>query len=173
MRRVFKYTLMIFITSALTFLIFGIITGYRHRKNQEKSIQTLPDVVFQSLDGDSVNLMAYDWIKPLVVVFFNPECEHCQYEALEIAQHAEAFSGSQIVLITDDDSLARIRIFCETYHLWEVDNIEILLDTDKQIKRVFGRMIFPSVYIYNIKRNLRKKFLGEIRAEAIINELAL
>jgi hypothetical protein len=73
-------------------------------------------------------------------------------------------------MITNDDSLKRVKNFCETYHLWEVDNIEVLVDKENRFKKVFRKAVVPSVYIYK-NRKLKKQFLGETKLEAIIEVL--
>jgi len=69
-------------------------------------------------------------------------------------------------MITPDDSIPRIKDFCKKYYLWEVDNLEVLLDRGGIFKQTFGKAILPSVYIYQSGK-LKKKYLGETKPEAI------
>ncbi len=170
MRKIAKYFVIIILGFVVGYMVVLITDKYSEKKEAETRIQTLPDVVFTSVFGDTINLLAFDQTQPLVLVYFHPECEHCQYEAQEIGQNATAFSNCQLVMVTYDDSLQRVKNFCETYHLWEIDNIEVLLDTENQFKKVFGRAVAPSVYIYE-NRKLKKQFLGETKLEAILDAL--
>lgn len=146
-----------------------IYKGYSSKKEAEQRIQVLPDASFHSLSGIPVNLNDFDKTRPLVIIYFHPECEHCQYEAQEIGQNTAAFNHCQMVMVTPDDSLQRVENFCSEYHLWELDNIEILLDTENRFQKVFGKAIIPSVYIYTTNRKLSKNFYGETKPEAIIS----
>jgi hypothetical protein len=74
-------------------------------------------------------------------------------------------------MVTSDDSLKRIENFCSEYHLWNVDNFEVLIDKENQFKKVFGKAVIPSVYIYDENQKLTKRFLGETKPEAIISEI--
>jgi hypothetical protein len=74
-------------------------------------------------------------------------------------------------LVTYDDSLKRLENFCSEYHLWEVDNLEVLLDHGNHFNKTFGKTVAPSVFIYGSDRKLIKQFLGETKPEAIINEI--
>lgn len=151
------------------FMLQKVGKGYIERKDAETRIQTLPSVLFKSLSETPVNLHDFDQTTPLVIIYFHPECEHCRYEAQEIGQNAPAFHHFQLVMITPDDSLQRVEEFCSEYHLWELENLEILLDTENQFKKVFGNAVIPSVYIYATNRKLIKNFFGETKPEAIIH----
>ena len=171
MRKILKYSLIIALVLVLGYLIVKISAGYKNKKEAEARIQTLPDTEFFSLTGDLVNLQSFDKTKPMVIIYFHPECEHCLYEAKEIGLNATAFKNCQLIMITADDCIQRVEQFCAEYNLWEIDNVEILLDKENQFKKVFGKAVIPSVYIYDNNRKLKKQFLGETKTEAIIGEI--
>ena len=171
MRKTIKYLLLVFLLLVGGFLIYQVVIGYVAKKEAETRIQTLPNVEFVSLTGDLVDLHSFDKTKPLVIIYFHPECEHCQYEAKEIGQNAKAFEHCQLVMITRDDSIQRVNDFISKYNLFEVDNIEILLDNKNQFKKTFGKALIPSVYIYDKSQKLKKQYLGETKQEAIISEI--
>ena len=171
MRKTLKFIIIALLLTAVVFLIYNVATGYKNKKEAEQRIQILPDVTFKSITGDLVNLHDFDETKPLVIVYFHPECEHCHYEAKEIGQNATAFKNCQLIMVTADDSTKRVEQFCNTHNLWEVDNIEILIDKENLFKKTFGKAIIPSVYIYDKNRKLKKQFLGETKPEAIIEEI--
>lgn len=168
MRKIAKYFVIALAVFVVGFLVVRITDEYNEKKEAEKRIQTLPAAEFVSLAGKGVNLNDFDPKKPMVIVYFHPECDHCHYEAQEIGQNVNAFNICQLVMVTSDDSLKRIENFCSEYHLWEVDNFEILIDKENQFKKVFGKAVIPSVYIYDKNQKLRKRFLGETKPEAII-----
>lgn len=150
------------------FLVFQVIRGFSEKKEAEARIQSIPQAEFFSLGGEKVSLRDFDPQNPLVVVYFHPECDYCKYEAKEIGQNANAFYNCQLVWITADDSLQRIEQFCNEYNLWEIDNLEVLQDKEKRFKKIFGKAVIPSLYIYDENQKLTKRFLGETKPEAII-----
>lgn len=171
MRKIIKYLVIVTIGFVVAYLIAQVISKYNEKKEVEIRIQTLPDVTFTSVFGDSISLKDFDSTRSLILIYFHPECEHCQYEAKEIGLRADEFNDCQLVMITPDDSLVRIEKFCEQYHLQEVDNLEVLLDQKGKFEQTFGNAILPSVYIYDKDQKLKKQFLGETKPEAIIAEI--
>ncbi|MFW6249120.1 MAG: peroxiredoxin family protein [Bacteroidota bacterium] len=150
------------------FLVFQVIRGFNEKKEAEERIQSIPQAAFVSLTGEKVSLRDFDPAKPLVIIYFHPECDYCQYEAQEIAQNSIAFNNCQLVMITADDSLQRIEQFCNEYNFWEIDNLEVLQDEENRFKKIFGKAVIPSIYIYDENQKLTKCFLGETKPEAII-----
>lgn len=171
MRKISKYLVISIMGFVVGYLIVQVANKYNEQKETEVSIQTLPKVDFTSVSGDSINLQSYASGQSLVLIYFHPECEHCQYEAQEIGQNVIAFNNCQVLMITSDDSIPRVEDFCNKYHLWELENFEVLLDKQNRFKKVFGKAVVPSVYIYDKERKLKKQFLGETKLEAIIAEI--
>lgn len=171
MKKLLKTILIAVISIIGGFLTYHTVKGYNEKKEAERRIQTLPQAEFISLTGKEVNLHDFDPEKPMVIVYFHPECDHCHYEAQEIGQNAAAFKHCQVVMVTSDDSLKRIENFCAEYNLWELNNIEVLIDSNNRFKKIFGKALVPSVYIYDSARKLKRYFPGETKPEAIISEI--
>lgn len=144
---------------------------YQSKKESEQRIQTLQHVCFESLTGGQVFVDEFDSRKPTVIIYFHPECEHCQYEASEIGKQAEQFEKANMIMITPDDSTKQVEAFAAKYHLWEVDNLTVLLDRNHQFLKSFGTTVFPSVFIYGADKKLLKMYKGETKMEAIISNL--
>lgn len=145
--------------------------SYQSKKEAVERVQTLQHACFESLTGEQICIDEFDNQKPTVIIYFNPGCEHCQYEASEIGKQAEQFEKANMILITPDDSTKRVEAFAAKYHLWEVDNLTVLLDRNHQFLRSFGTAVFPSVFIYGPDKKLVKMYKGEVKMEAIIESL--
>lgn len=171
MKRILKYLVVCVLLVAGSWMGVGIYKRYQAKKESEQRIQTLQHVGFESLAGGQVYIDEFDQQKPTVVIYFSPACEHCQYEATEISRHADRFERANTLLITPESSVDKVEAFALTYHLNEVDNLSILLDKDKQFIRHFGTAVFPAVFIYGPDRKLVKYYKGEIKIEAILDNL--
>ncbi|MDD4227666.1 MAG: redoxin domain-containing protein [Mariniphaga sp.] len=173
MRKIVKLMILALAGYVAGYLLVKITGSYNEKKETEKKIQKLPDAQFISLTGDTVNLHDFDPGKPMIIIFFHPECDHCRYEAKEIGLNADAFQNCQMLMITFDDSIKRIENFCMNYHLWEISNFEVLLDPGNHFDESFGKTAVPSIFVYSPDRKLKKKFIGETKPEALINETIL
>jgi len=164
-----KYLVGIAVLVIGSWLMAHIWQAYLDKKIASKRIETLQHCGFESLDGQTVYIDEFDPQKPTVIIYFKPGCEHCQYEAFEIGKQAEQFEKANMIMITPDDSTKRVETFAAKYHLWEVDNLVILLDRNKQFKNQFGTSIFPSIFIYGKDKKLLKMYKGEVQMKAIIS----
>jgi peroxiredoxin len=171
MKRLITHSFVIALLSFGCWLIICIHQSYHFKKKIMDNIKTLQHVGFESMAGGKVYLDEFGRQNPTVIVYFNPECEHCQYEATEISRHAEQFEKANTILITPEPSVEKVKAFAQTYHLNEVDNLAILLDTNMQFVKHFGTSAFPSVYIYDPDKKLVKNYRGEVKIEAIIGSL--
>ncbi|MHB9141753.1 MAG: TlpA family protein disulfide reductase [Paludibacter sp.] len=171
MKKLLKYMLGIALLAIGSWLVVHTWQAYRAKKETGKRVETLQNCGFESLDGQTVYVDEFDPKKPTVIIYFNPECEHCQYEASEIGTHSDQFEKANMILITPDDSIKRVEDFAKQHHLWKVDNLTILIDRGQKFKSYFGTSSFPTVFIYGPDKKLRKIYKGETKTEAIINSI--
>ncbi len=171
MRKYLKITIVLGLFGIGFFFLFKTYQRYQAKKESEERIQTLQHACFESLNGGQICVDEFDNRKPTVIIYFHPECEHCQYEASEIGRNAQQFEEANMIMITPDDSIKRVETFAAKYHLWEVDNLVVLLDRNQQFLKSFGTAVFPTVFIYGSDRKLLKMYKGEVKIEAIIGSL--
>lgn len=168
MKILIKYLIIILLLAIGGWL--GTRTYQRHKakKESEQRVQTLQHLGFESLAGGKVYLDEFDQQKPTIIIYFNPGCEHCQYEATEMGRRAEQFRKVNTILVTPEPSLEKVKAFAQTYHLNQVDNLAVLIDKDNRFIKQFGTAVFPSVFIYGSDQKLLKSYKGEVKIEAII-----
>lgn len=105
--------------------------------------------------------------KRVILNYFSPNCEHCQYMASEFINDSLKLQGVQILMISSDDSETVLK-FATKYKLSLNPNIIILRDTDYQFQKLFGTLVVPSFFIYE-QDKLVKKVIGETKIENLIN----
>lgn len=171
MRKFLEYLLLALLLVSGCWLGTRTYQRYQSKKEAMERVQTLQHACFESLTGGQICVDEFDARKPTVIIYFNPGCEHCQYEASEIGKQAEQFEKANMILISPDDSVKRVEAFATMYHLWEVDNLVVLLDRNQQFLKSFGTAVFPSVFIYGADKKLIKMYKGEVKIEAIIGSL--
>jgi len=128
----------------------------------------LPNFEITNLDGKSFAIAQLPKNKPTVILFFHPDCEHCQAEATELQKHTDKFSEANFLMITWDD-LSTIRAFMDKYQLHAP--ITAYQISNNTLAQTYGTIRLPTVYIYNTDQELIQQFNGEAKAEAILSYL--
>jgi thiol-disulfide isomerase/thioredoxin len=168
MKKWAKYLVVFALLATGSWLVTRTIQSYLAKKAATEKVQTLQHCCFESLHGGQTCLDGFNLNQPTVIIYFNPECEHCQYEATEIGRQPDRFAKANMILITPDDSALRIEAFVDKYKLLQVDNLVILYDRKLQFRKYFGTSVFPSVFIYGKDKRLKKQFIGEVKMEAVL-----
>jgi peroxiredoxin len=168
-----RITLMLFciLIIAILYLISIVVLRKNHSREKLKSfITTLPNINFNDIRGDTVNNTKLLGNTPSVFVAFNPECEHCQYEAKSINERYNDLQNLNLIMFTiANDSMTKA--FSKQYGLDSLKNIRIISDTTKEMEKIFDVKTIPTVFIYNAQNQLVKRYNGETKIEAILKNL--
>lgn len=119
---------------------------------------------------DSTQYMAKSIRGKAVLILFQPDCDHCQREAVQIQEHLPAFNGYNLYFISDA-SLDQLNKFALAYKLEGNRNVHFAHTTLNYILNTYGPIASPSLYIYSEKGRLIKAFNGETPIEEIIKHL--
>lgn len=164
-----KHMVLILVLLLVSFFLYKIFTMVNAKSEQEKRIQTLPAFCFEHIHSGTYCSTDLPENSSCVIFYFHPECEHCQYEAEQVVLHQPEFKNVTLLWISVAP-LEQLREFEKNYHLGEFDNILILHDKKGDFQKNFGARVIPTSFIYK-NRNLRKKFDGEVKIEAILTHL--
>lgn len=153
--------------------ISSIITAMRimHKKRQidanNLKKQHLPDFKFFKLDGVETNGGFLRNGTSVIILYFNTDCDHCQYEAKQIGEHISAFKNSQIVMISFNTNKEIVQ-FAKTYCLDKIPQITFLQDKSLLFPKWFGNCSIPTLFVYNGKHELVREFYGEVKIDSIL-----
>jgi len=125
-----------------------------------------PSFVITLLDNTQVNVK--DLTGKNVLVFFQPDCDHCQREAQEFERNLEAFGSNTIYFITSGP-MEEIKAFADTYKLNGRPNVHFAFTEALNVLNNYGPISAPSIYIYSEDHKLVKGFNGETPIERIIS----
>lgn len=106
----------------------------------------------------------------LVLIFYNPACDHCQREAEAIRTGLGVFQNYSLYFIAAN-SLEEIRQFAKDYDLEGHQNILFARAEVADVIREMGPMGTPALFIYSSDKQLVKKFDGETKVEEIVKYL--
>lgn len=132
-----------------------------HRRND------LPQMMLTLKEGSPISAKTLEGKS--ILIFFQPDCDHCQREAKEISEHIDAFKGYQ-VYFTSTAALDAMNQFAKDYQLAEKPNIFFAQTTLDEILSSVGPISAPSMFIYSDQK-LIKHLDGETPIAEILKYL--
>jgi thiol-disulfide isomerase/thioredoxin len=101
---------------------------------------------------------------PVVIIYFNPECGHCQEEAKELAKNMDKFKKVFFIMAAYHD-MEQIKEFAVTYGLDKFRNVRIGKDFKYFIPVFYQVKTTPFIAVYDKKGKLLKAFPGGMSVE--------
>lgn len=117
MKRAVKIGLLGFVVGLLGWAGFSMKQTLSIKEQRTQKIQQQPDlkdVHFVTKQPHNSTAMLNG--KPTVIILFDPDCEHCQYEAEQLGQRNKEFAHAGVYLLTTQTP-ARARAFVRHYGL--------------------------------------------------------
>jgi peroxiredoxin len=130
-------------------------------------VNDLPSMPITLLDGTTVN--ARDLKGKIMLVFFQPDCDHCQHEAQQMQQNLESFSTCTLYFVSSA-AAQEIEKFSKDYKLDGKTNIYFGMTPGENVINSYGPIQTPSVYIYNDQKFI-KEFNGQVEVGVILKYL--
>lgn len=132
-----------------------------------QTVNEYPDIILTLADGGESR--AKDLKGNNVFVLFQPDCNHCQEEAIQIEQRLEAFKNYTLYFISSAP-LDQINAFARDFKLNEKANVRFAWSSTQGVLDFYGPIQTPSVYIYS-QGKLKRSFNGQTDIESILNAL--
>jgi len=117
--------------------------------------QDIPKTIppFNMVLADGVTYHNADKIekgKPLMIVYFDPECQHCQAFTKDMIKSISKFSNDQIVMICSSPGLPPLKRFIEQFSLDKYANIKTGTEGMYHATMNFYKVdVTPFVALYN------------------------
>lgn len=137
-----------------------------------KRFPTFPPV--KLLNTDSITWFTKDELPKktaVMLMYFNPECEHCRHETEQLVKNIDRFEKITIVMATSQpfDSMMAFR---ERYGLAQYRNIIVGQDKSFFLPTFYKMSSLPFLAFYNRKKDLISVFEGSMPMEKVLEELA-
>ena len=151
-------------------LIIKTVNRIDNKKQIEKNVSTLPELIITSVDNCKINITSIVNDKPLILIAFNTECDMCHNEIQSILDNINRFDKYKIVMISSEpiDSIIN---FQKKYKLDNFSNISLGNIDDIYAYQELGIEIIPQIFIYNSNKKLLKVYKGETKLDAILKYL--
>ncbi|WP_301928192.1 TlpA disulfide reductase family protein [Ferruginibacter sp.] len=131
--------------------------------------ETIPSFAIYSLPDSTVfSNKDLHKNKPFIIMFFSPDCEHCQKEMKELLAYKEELKNIRI-LMASPGSYPMIKQFYQDYGVASMPNIKMGHDDNFALGSIFQLRTFPSIFVYDQQGKLSKAFVGNISVPAILD----
>ncbi|MCF0070145.1 thioredoxin fold domain-containing protein [Dyadobacter sp. CY261] len=98
---------------------------------------------------------------PVVLIYFSPDCEHCQKFTKDLLKNYSVVANKQVVMVTFQ-SMEMLKPFVTQYSLGTYPNFKVGTEgTSYLVQRYYQIRSFPYIAIYDKKGNLVRTFEGE------------
>jgi thiol-disulfide isomerase/thioredoxin len=152
-------------------LIAATVTAMAQTDSSAKAIpkfETIPSFSIYTLPDSSVfSNKDLHKNKPFIIMFFSPDCEHCQKEMKELMAYKEELKNIRI-LMASPSSYPMVKQFYEDYDLVAMPNVKMGHDDNFKLGSIFQLRTFPSIFVYDQRGKLAKAFIGNIGVPAIL-----
>lgn len=103
---------------------------------------------------------------PTVVIFFAPDCEHCQEATKNLTAKIDQLKNVQIVMIAGME-YSIVKKFYADYKLADYPNITVTRDPLFKLPQYYSVRSIPDVYVYDKKGMYLNHFKSVIPVELI------
>jgi thiol-disulfide isomerase/thioredoxin len=116
---------------------------------------TLPVFKFSASDHRTVTNTDLPRDKPVLFVFVDPDCDHCQHAARNMDEKYNAFEKAAVYFVTAA-SPEQMKLFAKKYapRLSGMRNVCWLQDIGNQFITRFRPIRFPSFFLYSTENKL-------------------
>jgi peroxiredoxin len=169
MKRVLAGLIFSGVALVLILIALGILRKVSEASENTEKIFNLPSFSLTDTDGE---LFSSSEIKsgPLLIVYFHPDCEHCQFEIASLLGANTMIEDMKLLLVSYADR-EQIKLFLDLIEIRNEARTWILSDTALVFSQLFGSRVIPSNYIYDKDLKLVKSIKGETRTETILKYL--
>ena len=163
-RKPLLLTLGLLLLGAAGWLGFRTVANLRTRKQATAQRQHLAS--FTVWKGKASETLPRIVSLPTIVVYFHPDCEHCQYEAEQLSRHPVLLKKAQVWLLSTE-ALPKLRAFAQRYHLDTLRGVTVAHVEPRVAFDSLGFRSVPHLLVYGPDGGLLKEFRGETRWEAV------
>jgi thioredoxin-related protein len=155
-----KLTFIVIMKKILLILNLVIVAACTQAQNKQ-DITNIPP--FKILRTDSTWFTPADLVKnkPVMIIYFAPDCSHCQHLVYEMRPRMKQFGDIQIVMVTftDPKMLIAVKNFYRDFDLKKYHNITVGTEGRTYVVQQYYQVATtPYIAIYDHKGKLVKAF---------------
>lgn len=166
-----KKTLLI--VSAAFIALFGSLQLYVYLSRPtpagelREKVANLPVLSLKDRHGNGFTIPS---AKPVVLIYFNSTCDHCQRQLNVLRDNLRLFTAASLVLMSSQP-IEEVVAFTDGLGFDRASNVHVVQITHEELSDVFGTLGLPHIFVYSAEGKLVGLFAGETTATAIAEQL--
>ena len=128
----------------------------------------IPTLSFLNTDKELVKNSNIPVGKPLVLIYFRSDCDHCLHTAQTLKQQAKNYPAT--IWMVSAETIETLRTFEDMTGLYDVENLTVLQDYHQKMHTWFNFTKLPFVVIFD-KKGKQLKTYDELPSAATIKKL--
>lgn len=121
----------------------------------------MPDMRVVTRDGKEITTRDLTNDANLFIMLFNPTCEHCQEETIQLEKNISLFKKSKLLLIAAPSMMTYLEFYNNVTRYSKYPNIMVGVDSMGYVDKTFIYNSLPQINIYDKDRKLLRIFSGE------------
>ncbi len=105
-----------------------------------------------------------------IFLIFNPDCEFCQHETIDLLKNITRFKNTQIIMVSYMP-YEMLKQFYKKYKIADYPIITMGRDENFFFLKFFKIKILPSTFVYDKNGNFKKAFNQRVDMDPLLNEL--
>ena len=156
------------ISLLLAFISITIITTAQSQTDFDIKYQTIPSFNIHKIpDSSSYSNKNIQKNKPFIVMFFSPDCDHCQKELKELMVNKKQFKNIPILMLSPAN-YGEIKKFYKDFSVSKMPNITVAHDDNMTLSKLYQLRTFPTMFVYNRMGRLVKTFISNVSIPDIL-----
>lgn len=133
--------------------------------------QSLPPFRMYRSDKTIFNAAELPKTKPVILIYFDPDCEHCQKLMKELFEKIDAFKKAEIIMVTFKP-IEEVAGFEKLHSTQKYSNIIVGTEgVGFYLRNYYGLETMPFTALYDKKGNLNYSYRKETPVDDLINRL--
>ena len=166
-KNIIKISIVIIIIGIISVLLYNIAKKKSYKESVISNINELPSFCLKDINNSMFTQEDIIHNTPIVFIYFNTECDFCQYEIKSIKRQRNKFKDITIIFISPE-ATKEISIFAKYNGLADQNNIVFLQDSILGFATQIDANIIPTILIYNKDRKLIKRSKGLLKVDSIL-----
>lgn len=154
-------------------LFFGMIIAAGCSSAQNKAIPTnIPSYHILTTDSVYVTPTNLKKDKPVLIIYFSPDCSHCQHLMYELKPKMKDFKNTQVIMITFVQQIQAIRNFVRDFDLKKYPNFTVGTEGYSMVvQRFYDVHTTPFTALYDKNKKLVKSWAKAPTVDDLTDEV--